>query len=172
MITLAKICGGEKTAKKLKVVKQKKKSVGDSCSKYPCCYFPPVYPPLKPVIITQSERVRAHRPPPPFNTTLSTPSALKGAVSRRATSCVFYCCSEFPAGRVCLRVPPLEAPGVTWACSYAFIDIRRLFLIFPPVSVFAVAAILFVIRRYLAIFSRLSDSGGSAAERALPYVEQ
>lgn len=127
---------------------------------------------LSPSLLSSRSGSERTSPPPPFNTTLSTPSALKGAVSRRATSCVFYCCSEFSAGRVCLHVPPLEAPGVTRACSYAFIDIRRLFLIFPPVSVFAVAAILFVIRRYLAIFSSLSDSGGSAAERALPYVEQ
>lgn len=85
---------------------------------------------------------------------------------------MFYCWSEFSAGRVCLPVPPLEAQRVTQTCSYVFIDIRRFFLIFPPVGVFAVATTLFVIRHYEAILSRLSDSGGSAAERALPYVEQ
>lgn len=53
-----------------------------------------------------------------------------------------------------------------------FNDSRPSFLILLPVGVFAITAILFVKRRHVAIFSRLSDSGGSAAEHALPYAAQ
>lgn len=51
------------------------------------------------------------------------------------------------------RFRPLCVAG---ACLDVFNDGRPFFLIFLPVGVFV---ILFVIRRYLAIFSRLSDAG-------------